>query len=428
TRATIAAGGKGGMETLYSVSAGLDVHRDTVVVSIRKQAAKGKDLVETRTFATFHDGLVDMVAWLDEHDVPIVGIESTGVYWKPVVRELQLRSPQRIVWLVNPAEVKQVPGRKTDVNDSQWLSKLVMHGLVSPSFLPSQQLEELRKLTRYRTKVVGQQASSSNRIIKELESSGIKLASVCSSVLGKSSLAMIRALLDGDKAPSEIADLACGRLRKKVPELERAVTGTFSDATQFLLRQLLRRHDELQRDLDELDEQIRARMQPYQPAVELLLQVPGLDHTSIAAIIAEIGTDMSVFNSADHATAWGGLCPGSKESAGKSKHAPARKGNKYLRTILVQCAWSATRTRGTFWKQKFGQLVKRLGRKKALFAIARKMLVAIFYILRDGKPYQEPILPPRTEKQIEKQVRRHVAQLAALGFDVTVHPIAATET
>ena len=409
------------MEVLYEVSAGIDVHRDTVVVSIRKRDTRGKEQVETRTFETFHDSLVQMSAWLDEHQVPIVGLESTGVYWKPVVRALQLGSSRRVLWLVNPAEVKKVPGRKTDVKDSEWLSKLVMHGLVSPSFLPPPELEELRKLTRYRTRLIAEQTSCKNRVLKELESSGIKLASVCSDVFGKSGRAMLDALLEGSCSAAEIADLALGRMRSKLDTIARAVDGGFSAATQFVLKQLRGRLDQIQSDLQALDAEIQQRLVAYQPEVELLKSVPGLELTSIAAVVAETGPDMSVFGSADQLAAWSGLAPGSNESAGKTKSAPTRKGDKYLRTMLVQAAWAAVKTRGAFWKQKFGQLVARLGPKKAIVAIARKMLVAIFYILRDATPYRapEPAAPS------PKSIRRLIERVEALGFQVTPRPAAA---
>jgi Transposase and inactivated derivatives len=409
------------MEVLYEVSAGIDVHRDTVVVSIRKRDTRGKEQVETRTFETFHDSLVQMSAWLDEHQVPIVGLESTGVYWKPVVRALQLGSSRRVLWLVNPAEVKKVPGRKTDVKDSEWLSKLVMHGLVSPSFLPPPELEELRKLTRYRTRLIAEQTSCKNRVLKELESSGVKLASVCSDVFGKSGRAMLDALLEGSCSAAEIADLALGRMRSKLDTIARAVDGGFSAATQFVLKQLRGRLDQIQSDLQALDAEIQQRLVAYQPEVELLKSVPGLELTSIAAVVAETGPDMSVFGSADQLAAWSGLAPGSNESAGKTKSAPTRKGDKYLRTMLVQAAWAAVKTRGAFWKQKFGQLVARLGPKKAIVAIARKMLVAIFYILRDATPYRapEPAAPS------PKSIRRLIERVEALGFQVTPRPAAA---
>lgn len=410
------------MEVLYETAAGIDVHRDTVVVAIRKRDESGREKVTTRTFETFHDTLVEMNAWLDEHAVPIVGLESTGVYWKPVVRVMQLRSPRRVIWLVNPATVKKVPGRKTDVNDSQWLSKLVMHGLVSPSFLPTPEMEELRKLTRYRTRLVADQASLRNRVLKELESTGIKLATVCSDVFGKSGRAMLDALLEGTRTPAQIAELAHSSMHAKRPLLERAVSGSFSEMTTFLLRQMLRRIDQIRDDLAAIDAQIQQRLAPHTAELERLKEVPGLQVTSIAAVLAEIGTDMSLFQSAAHLSAWSGLAPGSNESAGKLKPAPTRKGDKYLRTTLVQAAWSAVRKRGAFWKQKFGQLVVRLGPKKAIVAIARKMLVAIFYMLRDGVPFRQPEPSPPSPKS----VRRMMQQLQALGFQVTPPPDAAS--
>jgi len=416
------------METLYPVCAGIDVHRDTIVVSIRKRDECGREPVETRTFETFNDSLVAMVQWLDEHEVPIVGLESTGVYWKPVVHVLKLHSPSRVLWLVNPADVKKVPGRKTDVNDSQWLSKLVMHGLVSPSFLPSLELEELRVLTRHRTKLIAEQTSCKNRIIKQLESSGIKLASVCSDPLGKSGREILDALLQGSASPSELAELARGTLRKKMPLIERAVTGSFSTATQFIIRQLLERRDQIGRDLAALDAQIRTLLEPHEPDVQLLLSVPGLGPVAIAAVLAEIGTDMSVFGGADAITAWSGLCPGSNNSAGKSKTSPTRKGDKYLRTMLVQAAWAAVKARGRFWQQKFRQTVGRLGPKKAIVAIARKMLVAIYYMLRDSVPYRDPAPATPPPDKVKRLVCRYTAQLKALGFTVTVEPAAVPAT
>lgn len=406
------------MEVLYEVSAGIDVHRDTVVVSVRRRDGRDKERVETRTFETFHDALVKMSAWLDQSGVEVVGLESTGVYWKPVVRALQQSASPRVLWLVNPAEVKKVPGRKTDVKDSEWLSKLVMHGLVSPSFLPPPELEELRKLTRYRTRLMADQTSCKDRVLKELESSGVKLASVCSDVFGKSGRAMLDALLEGSRSAKQIADLALGRMRSKIATIERAVDGGFSAATQFVLKQMLGRIDQIQSDLKMLDEEIQRRLAAYLPEVEMLKTVQGLEVVSIAGILAETGPDMSVFGTARRITAWSGLAPGSNESAGKSKAAPTRKGDKYLRTMLVQAAWAAVKTRGSFWKQKFGQLVAHLGPKKAIVAIARKMLVAIFYILRDATPYRAPEPRPPSPRTI----RRLIERVEALGFQVTPRP------
>jgi transposase len=410
------------METLFPVTAGIDVHRDTVVVSIRKHDERGRERVETRTFETFHDTLVQMVRWLDEHQVPAVGLESTGVYWKPVVRVLRQQTSPRVVWLVNPAEVKKVPGRKTDVKDSEWLSKLVMHGLVSPSFVPPTELEELRKLTRFRARLVSEQTSTKNRIVKEMEGAGIKLPSVCSDPLGVSARAMLKALLQGTLTPAEMAELARGTLRLKIPQLERAVSGSFSPSSKLILTTLVEQLEQVERFVAALDVQIQTLLELYQPQVELLGSVPGLDRITTAAVLAEIGPDMSVFHSADHLAAWGGVCPGNNESAGKHKSAPARKGDKYLRTALVQAAWSAVRTRGCAWKQTFNRLVVRLGPKKTIVAIARKMLVAIFYVLRDNTPYRPITPPPLSPDQLKRRARRHLEALATLGLQVTLAP------
>jgi transposase len=412
------------MEAIFNVAAGIDVHRDILVVSVRRRGERGREQVETRTYSTFHDGLVQMVAWFDEQEVPVVGLESTGVYWKPVVLALRERSPSRQVWLVNPAEVKQVPGRKTDVKDSEWLSKLVMHGLVAPSFLPPAEQAELRELTRFRAKVVGNKTRCANRIVKVLESSGIKLASVCSDPLGKSARAMFEALLEGTKTVDEIADLARGRLRLKIPELRRALAGTFTEANRFILRQLLADLSHIERDIQALDEQIAQRLEPWQREVELLLSMPGLDRVAIASILAETGPDMSVFGTADKLAAWGGVCPGSNESAGKPKRAPTRKGDKYLRTILVQAAQAGKNVRGSFWREVYHRLVARLGQPKTTMAIARKMLVAAFYMLRDGVLYSRPSPPSPSPTTVQRKVQRLTQQLAGLGFDVQLSPLA----
>jgi len=413
------------MEVLFPVAAGIDVHRDMLMVTVRRRGERGREVVETRQFSTFYDGLKEMVAWFDAEDVPVVGLESTGVYWKPVVRALRKGSPSRLIWLVNPAEVKKVPGRKTDVTDSQWLSKLVMHGLVSPSYLPPEELEELRKLTRFRTQVVGDQTRCKNRILKELEASGIKLASVCSDVLGASGRAMLQALLKGGQTPAEIAELARGRLRLKRAELQRALEGSFSEATTLVLRQLLSGLEHIEGNLKALDDQIERRIERYQREVDWLLTAPGLNRIAIAAVLAEIGPDMSIFERADRLSAWGGVCPGSNESAGKAKRAPARQGNKYLRTILVQAALAAKNVRGSFLRQKYHQLVAKLGPKKTSMAIAHKLLVSIFYMLRDGVPYRQPTAPSPTPAKTKRIVQQCTARLAALGFDVQLTPVPA---
>jgi transposase len=415
------------MKAAFSTAAGIDVHRDTVVVSIRKKGSgTEEDIVETRTFETFRDALVRMAEWLEAQQVEVVGLESTGVYWMPVVRVLHERLAKATVWLVNPLDVKRRAGRKTDRKDSRWISELVLYGMVSPSYLPSHGQNELRKLTRHRTKVVADQTRYQNRILKELEGSGVKLASVVSDCLGKTGRAIINALLTGD-SNVDVADLAMGSLRKKIPLLRRAIDGSFTPSTKVVLRQLLVMVDLAAAQIRVLDEEIRRLMQPWQADQSLAVTIPGISETSSAAVLAESGTDMSLFPSQKHLTAWAGIAPGSEESAGKAKPAPARKGNKYLRTILVQCAWSAIRSKEGFWPLVFRRLRARLGPKKAIVAVARKMLVALFHILRDRVPYRDPALPPANSETRQRLARRFRDKLQALGYSVQITPLTTTE-
>lgn len=407
------------MERIFEVSAGIDVHRDKVLVSVRR-VRNTQEEVKTKTFETFHDGLTAMAEWLLAERVEVVGMESTGVYWHPVVRAVERALPKAVIWVVNPAHVKKVPGRKTDVTDSQWLAKLVMYGLVSPSFLAPPELQELRKLTRHRTKLTADQTRYKNRILKEVESSGIKIATVCADVFGKTGRALLDATIDGkvlDEA--QIAPLARGTLRDKVPLLARAVQGSLTPSTAFVMRQLLRRFDDLTDDLSALESEIRQCAQPMNAELQRLSQIPGIDEVAAAAILAEMGPDMSVFPSAKHLSSWSGLSPGSEESAGKSKKVPTRKGNKYLRTTLVQVAICAKKTKGTFWQRKFRRLA-RLGPKKAAVALARSLLGVIFHMLADGSDYREPDTIPPPPHRLRVRVANLTSQLKALGFDVAL--------
>ncbi|MBI4705642.1 MAG: IS110 family transposase [Deltaproteobacteria bacterium] len=401
------------------MAAGIDVHRDTLAVTVRRSDG-ARERAETRTFDTFQDDIARMVAWFVECSVEVVALESTGVFWKPVVRELQLGC-QAVVWLINPLQAKRVPGRKTDVSDSQWLSKLAMYGLVAPSFLPGPEQEELRKLTRHRVRVVQDRVRWVNRTIREMQAAGIKLDSVCSDPLGMSGRAMLEAIIEDNSSPAQIAELAKGRLRSKLPTIQRAVQGSFSEVSKMLLRQCLAQIDGMTELIGHIDAKIAQLSQPQLEQMRALDAIPGIDHVAAAAILAETGTDMSVFDSAKHLASWAGLSPGSNESAGKHKGARARKGDKYLRTILVQCATAASRAKGTFWKAKSGRLL-RLGSKKAHVAIARKLLVCIYHMLRDGQPYLEPVAALPTAKQIERRTNAYKHQIELLGFKVTIEP------
>lgn len=410
------------MDRVFEVAAGIDVHRDTVVVSVRRQFRKRVEDVETRTFETFHDGLVAMTVWLEQQGVEVVGLESTGVYWQPVVQAIQKRMPKIVVWLVNPMQVKKVAGRKSDVSDSQWLSKLVMYGLVSPSFVPSLHLQELRKLTRYRTKLTADRTRVKNRIVKEVERSGLKLATICSDVLGKTGRTLLEAMLAGvvlDDAT--IQKMTYGTLRDRVQDLSRALKDPITPCTTIILRQMLRRLDDINKDIADLESEIRKLLQPMADDVARLDQIPGIDEIAAAAIVAETGTDMSVFPSAKHLASWGGLSPGSEESAGIAKQAPTRKGNKYLRTILVQAALAAKKTKGSFWQRK-GRRLARLGPKKAAVALARSLASVVFHILRDRCDYRDPVTIPPPPAIARARLIALADQIRRLGFDVAITP------
>jgi transposase len=422
------------MDEMFERCAGIDVHRDTLVVTVRTRSEGGRVRHQTRTFEAFHDTLLTLCAWLVSERVQVVGLESTGVYWRPVVCALQQFAAAAKIWLVNPRAVKQVPGRKTDVNDSQWLAKLVMHGLVRPSYVPPADIQELRTFTRHRRKLVRDATSNKNRILKQLEICGLKLASVCSDVFGKSGRAMLDAVLAGTQGRPQIAQLARGALRKKIPNLERALLGSFDPAAAFVVRQMLAQLDGLERDITAVDAEINNRLLPYNKQVAALSAMPGFDQTTIAVVIAETGGVMekidaesgevqTVFNSADHLASWTGLSPGSYQSAGPPKKGPCRKGNEPLRTALVQAAWGAVATKGTFWKMKFRQLLPRLGPKKAIVAIARKLSVSLYWVLKGDGRYVEPAQPMRPLRA-ERMARTYADRIRALGFEVDLRPAA----
>lgn len=408
------------MEAMVERSAGLDVHRDTVVATIRRREG-AREHVETRTFETYPQDLRCLAQWLKAGQVQIAGIESTGVYFKPVDREL--RRAELTVWVVNAAHAKQVPGRKTDVSDSCWLSKLVMHGLVRPSFIPDEWLEGLRMLTRERVRAVHERTRAKNRVIKLLEANGVKLASVCSDVLGKTGRAILHALLEGQMSPPQMADLALGHLRTKRALLERALDVRLGADAVWLLRELLAAFEQVEQRIERFDARIQQALVRYDDDVSLLRQIPGLDTTSIAAVLAESGSDMSVFASAKHLTSWAGLAPGSNESAGKPKPARVRQGNPWLRTILVQIAWVAARSRKSPWRGAFARIARQTGSaKKAAMAVARKILLTVYHVLH-SRQYTPAAPQAPSEPERRERARRAVDTLTALGFRVTLEPI-----
>ena len=364
---------------------GLDVHQETVVACVLLGAPGQRPTKEVRTFRTMTRDLEAMRDWLKAHGVTHVGMESTGVYWRPVYTVLEGHF-ELIVG--NARHIRNVPGRKTDVKDAEWIAELIRHGLIAKSFVPPRPLRELRDLLRYRRKLVESQAAERNRLLKLLETANIKLASVASDVFGVSGRAMLKALIEGTASADDMAGLAIGRLRRKHADLVLALEGRVEEHHRFLLVVQLRRLDAAEQDVRELDLRIVERLEPYRFEHALLMQIPGVDWVVAAVVIAEIGVDMSVFLSVHHLAAWAGVCPGNHESAGKQKSGRTRKGNVHLRTILVGAAISASHKKGSYLKDKFYRLKVRRGALRAALAIAHKILVSAYHMLGKGLPHR----------------------------------------
>jgi len=409
------------MQALIERCCGLDVHQETVVACLVIGAPGVRPSKEVRTFRTVTRELEALRDWLKAAGVTHVGMESTGVYWRPVYAVLEGHFD---LIVGNARHIRNVPGRKTDVKDSEWIADLVRHGLIAKSFVPPRPLRELRDLLRYRRKLVESQTAERNRLLKLLETANIKLASVMSDVFGVSGRAMLKALIEGRASVEEMADLAKGQLRRKRSGLILALEGRMEEHHRFLLATQLRRLEAIEADIAALDLRIVDRLEPYRAAHALLVQIPGVDWLVAAVIIAEIGVDMSVFLSVYHLSAWAGVCPGNHESAGRQRSGRARKGNIHLRTILVGAAVSAARTKGSYLKDKFHRLRARRGPMRAALAIAHKILVAAYHMLAKGVAYHElgeayldQIQQTRTVANLKRRIER-------LGYHITLQPIA----
>ena len=374
------------METLYPRCAGIDVHKANVVVCVRCADRPGKPFEEVRTFSTMTRDLLALSDWLAEHGVSHVAMESTGVYWKPVFNLLGGRFE---VILVNAEHIKQVPGRKTDVKDCAWIAQLLQHGLLKASFVPPEPIRGLRDLTRQRTQLIQERASAANRIQKVLEDANIKLAAVATDVLGMSGRDMLEALIAGETDPEKLADLARKRLREKIPALQLALQGRVTEHHRFLLRLHLDHVDHLGELIGRLGARIEEALAPFAEAAERLQTIPGISQRVAETVVAELGTNMAQFPTADHLASWAGMCPGNNESAGKRRSGHTTKGNRWLKRILVQAAWAASHTKGTYLTAQYHRLAKRRGRKRALVALGHTLLVIIYHVLKRGTTYAE---------------------------------------
>jgi transposase len=407
------------MDVIVERAAGLDVHQASIVACVLIGRPGDKPRKEIRHFGTMTADLEALRDWLRELGVTHVGMESTGVYWKPVHTILE---GHFTLIVANAHHIKAVPGRKTDVKDAEWIADLVRHGLVRPSFVPPLEIRELRDLVRHRRTLAETLASERNRTLKLLETANIKLSSVATDVFGVSGTAMLRALAEGDMAPEAMAELAKGRLRTKLEPLVKALQGRVSEHHRFLLRLHLRRLDEIERDLAELEARIAERMKPYRRQVGLLKRIPGVDEIGAAEIIAEIGIDMAVFGNARRLAAWAGVCPGNHESAGRSRKTSTRKGNPHLKAALFRAATCAAKAKGTYYKEKYYRLKARLGAKRAAMAIAHKILLAVFHILAGDTEFRELGAAHLDQQHKHRVTKGLVRRLDALGYEVILRP------
>lgn len=434
------------MRVMVKCGAGIDVHKKNVVVNCRQ--VEGREIeTETRTFGTTTPELLQMTDWLASWGVTDVAMESTGVYWHPVYNLLE---GSYKVLVVNAKHIKHVPGRKTDVKDAEWIAELLSYGLLKASFVPEKPQRDMRDLTRYRTKLVQERVREVNRVQKLLKGANIKLASVATDVLGVSGRLMLQALIEGNVDEKEMAEMAKGRMRSKIPELEKALTGIVSDHHRFMLGEQLAHIDFMDGQIAKISQEISVRLekmsqeqQPptptegtgkteviedaeesltWQAAVELLDTVPGINQRAAEAILAETGIDMGQFPEDKNLTAWAGLAPGNNESGGKRYSGRTRKGNQALKTTMIQVAHAARRKKGSYASALYKRLVGRRGKKRAIVAVARSLLVSIYHMLTRQETYKDLGSEYFQARRKESKVDYLTKQLSKLGYEVQLMP------
>lgn len=419
------------MDILYESCAGLDVHKKSVSACVRQVDSRGKVSSSVREFGTMTEDILRMGNWMAAQGVKHVAMESTGVYWKPIWNLLEGRFE---LMLCNARDVKNVPGRKTDTRDCQWLAQLLQYGLLRASFIPPKAQRELRDLTRHRAQLTGEHTRVANRIAKTLEDANIKLSSVASDILGKSGRLMLKAIIAGETDPETLAELAQRKMRGKIPELRKALRGGVGEHHRYMLRTLFDHLQYLEKTIDELDEHIDELMGsqslnaapkqndalPFDEAVELLRTIPGIETRTAQAVLAEIATNMDQFPSSGHLASWAGLCPGNNESAGKRKSGKTTHGNRWLKRALSQAAWAASHTKQTYLSAQYARIARRRGRKRAIVALSHTLLTIIYHMLDQCLAYQD--LGPDYFDTIapESRARFYKKQLEKLGFNVTL--------
>ena len=407
------------MQIIHERCCGLDVHKKTVVACVLITPANGEVQRHIRTFSTMTAGLLALSDWLESLAVTVIAMESTGIYWRPVFNLLE---EGRSVILVNAQHMKAIPGRKTDIKDSEWLADLLRHGLLQASFIPPAPIRELRDLTRYRKTLVQERAQEVNRLHKVLETANVKLTAVATDVLGKSGRAMLEALISGTTEAEILADLALGRLRKKLPELQEALDGRMQAYHRTLLRHILAHLDFIERILEELQQDIEERLHPFEDALTLLMSIPGIQAIAAAAILAEIGEDMTRFPSDKHLASWAGLCPGNKQSGGKRLSGKTTKGNAQLRAILTEVVWVLSHMKDNYLSAQYHRLARRIGKNKAAVAVSHSLLVIIYHVLSTKQPYSDLGADYFERRDSTRLTQRSVRQLEALGYTVTLVP------
>ncbi len=410
------------MDVLYANCAGLDIHKDTVFACSRRMI-DGKVMREVRTFKTTTGELLALSEWLGSIGATHIVMEATGVYWKPVWNILSDGDFELI--LANAAHVKNVPGRKTDVNDATWLADLLAHGLIRASFVPDTQTQEQRGLLRTRKQLTRERTSHIQRLQKTLEEANIKLDSVISDVIGASGRAMIEALIAGETNPLRLASLASSRIKASPAALAEALRGRVTRHHRFLLRLHLQQIDALDRAIAEVDKEVEANLAPFRALIPVLTSIPGIGDLAARVLLAEIGTDMSRFPTAGHLVSWAGLCPKNDESAGKRRSTRMRKGAPWLKTVLIQCAWAGARKKGSYLEAQFHRLRARRGAKKAVGAVAASILTAAYHMIANGVFYQD-LGPDHFDRRAKpNRIKRLAAKFQSLGYDVEIKPLAA---
>jgi transposase len=410
------------MEVLHAHCAGLDVHKETVVACVR-HVVDGKVTREVRTFKTTTRELMALSEWLSAEGSTHIAMEATGIYWKPVWHILADGEFELV--LANAVHVKNVPGRKTDVNDATWLADLIAHGLIRASFVPDEQTQEMRDFLRTRKQFVRERTSHIQRVQKTLEDANIKLDSVITDILGLSGRRMIEALIAGESDPDVLAALAHRRIKASAAELEAALRGRVTEHHRFMLRLHLQHIDALDAAITQIDQEVDANVEPFRTAIKILSTIPGISDLSAAVIVAEIGIDMSRFPTDGHLISWAGLCPKNDESAGKRRSTRMRKGAPWLKTTLIQCAAAAARTKGSYLQAQFYRVRSRRGGKKAIGAVAASILTAAYHMLKNDTCYQDLGSDHFDNRAKGKQTLRLVARLQNLGYAVQITPVEA---